>query len=131
MSADSEFVDRARLVWTTRELELELGGVLAREATHDLALAVSAPGGQLLARVRLGRGVEARAFAQIADRSYDAASMGRRDVQIRGDASLYLELSSHLGGVLGGGVLHDTSNQMDLGYVKWTAYFGLVIASSR
>jgi tetratricopeptide (TPR) repeat protein len=121
----------ARLVWTTRALELELGGVFARESTDDAALAASAPGGQLLARLRLGRSVELRTFAQLADRRYDAAALGRRDVQVRGDASLYVELSSHLGGVLGGGVLHDDSNQMDLGYTKWTAYLGLVVAASR
>ena len=40
-------------------------------------------------------------------------------------------MTPHLGGVLGGSVLHDASNQMGLGYAKWTAYLGLIVAASR
>lgn len=121
----------ARLSWITQALELELGGVIARERTDDATLSARASGGQLTARLHLGRATDVRMFTQVTDRRYDAAAMGRHDVAVRADLSLYLELSPHVGGVLGGALLHDAANQMDLGYTKWTGYLGVVVATSR
>ena len=119
----------ARLSWQASDWELELGPVIGREITEDPALSVLAIGGQLAARLRLGR-LDARLFARAADRRYDAAAMGRRDFQIRGDASLYLDLTSHLGALVGATLLDDRSNAMDVSYVKWTGYLGLVVATA-
>jgi tetratricopeptide (TPR) repeat protein len=120
----------ARLSWSAPAFELELGAVAARERTDDTALAALAAGGQLSTRVRLGP-ADLRMFAQLTDRQYDAAAMGRRDTHLRADLSLYVDLSAHLGGVIGGALVHDVSNQMDLGYTKWTGYLGVVVATSR
>jgi hypothetical protein len=121
----------ARLSWISRERELELGYVIARDHTEDATLSALASGGQLAARLHLGHLAEVRMFTQATDRRYDAAAMGRRDIYLRADLSLHLALSSHLGGVIGGALLHDTSSQMDMGYSKWTGYLGLVVATSR
>jgi len=118
----------ARLSWLAAAWELELGAVIAREATDDPALSALATGGQLAARLRLGR-VDLRMFARATDRRYDAAAQGRRDFQVRADASLYVDLTSHLGAVLGGALLDNRSNLMDDSYVKWTGYLGVVVAT--
>ena len=119
----------ARLSWLAERWELELGPVIAREATEDPALSVVAAGGQLAARVRLGR-ADLRMSARVMDRRYDAAAMGRRDVQVRADASLYVDLTSHLGAVLGGALLDDRSSVMDDSYIKWTGYLAAVVATA-
>ncbi|HEX2685429.1 MAG TPA: hypothetical protein VHN14_02365 [Kofleriaceae bacterium] len=121
----------ARLSWISSALELELGYVIAREQTDDATLSALASGGQLTARLHVGHRADLRMFTQVTDRRYDPAALGRRDVFLRADLSLYFDLSAHLGGVIGGAVLHDTSNQMDLGYTKWTGYLGVVVAASR
>lgn len=121
----------ARLSWSTRAIDAELGAVIAREDTDDAALAALATGGQLSTRLHLGGAADLRVFTQLTDRRYDEAAMGRRDVHLRTDLSLYVDLSSHLGGVIGGALVHDISNQMDLGYTKWTGYLGVVVAASR
>jgi len=118
----------ARLSWAGDDWELELGPVIAREATDDPTLSVLATGGQVATRLRLGR-LDARLFARAMDRRYDAAAMGRRDLQIRGDASLYIDLASHIGAVVGATLLDDRSNVMDDSYVKCTGYVGLVVAT--
>lgn len=120
----------ARLSWISPALELEAGYVIARERTDDATLSALASGGQLAARLRLGH-LDLRLFTQVTDRRYDPAAMGRRDLHARADLALYLDLSSHLGGLIGGTMLHDASNQIDLGYAKWTGYLGVVIAASR
>ena len=119
----------ARLSWLDERWELELGAIVAREATDDAALSALASGGQLAARLHLGR-IDVRAFARATDRRYDAAAQGRRDVQVRADASLYVDLTSHLGAVIGGALLDNRSNTMDDSYVKWTGYLGLVLATA-
>jgi len=118
----------ARLSWLADAWELELGAVIAREATDDPTLSVLAAGGQFAARLRLGS-ADLRMFARATDRRYDPAAQGRRDLQVRADASLYVDLTSHLGAVIGGSLLDDRSNVMDDGYVKWTGYLGLVVAT--
>jgi hypothetical protein len=119
----------ARLSWLAETWELELGAVVAREATDDPTLSALATGGQLAVRLRIGR-VDLRAFARALDRLYDPAAQGRRDLQVRAEASLYVDLTSHLGAVLGGTMLDDRSNVMDDSYVKWTGYLGLVVATA-
>lgn len=119
----------ARLSWLADAWDLEVGAVVGREATDDPTLSALAAGGQLAARLRLGR-ADLRVFARATDRRYDAASQGRRDVQVRADASLYIDLASHLGAVLGGTLLDNRSNVMDFGYVKWTGYLGVVVATA-
>ena len=119
-----------RLSYLARAWELELGPVIAREATDDPALSVVARGGQLAARLRLGR-VDLRLTARAADRVYDAAAQGRRDFQLRADASLYVDVTDSIGAVLGGSLLDDRSNAMDQSYVKWTGYLGAVVAFAR
>ena len=104
--------------------------MIAREATDDATLSAIAQGGQLTARLGFGHRVDLRMFAQAADRRYDAASLGRHDVQLRAEASLYVDVSSHLGAVLGGTLVDNLSNTMDQGYTKWTAYLGAVVATS-
>jgi hypothetical protein len=86
-------------------------------------------GGQLAGRFRIGR-ADLRLFARATDRRYDAAAMGRRDVQVRADASLYIDLTPHLGAVLGGSLLDNRSNVMDDGFVKWTGYLGVVVSTA-
>jgi tetratricopeptide (TPR) repeat protein len=120
----------ARLSWITPDRELELAYVLAREHTDDAALSATASGGQLAARFGFDHGTDLRLFALVSDRRYDAASMGRRDVQVRADLSLYVDLASHVGAVIGGSLLRDVSNTMDQGYTKWTAFLGIVVATS-
>ncbi|HEX7837297.1 MAG TPA: hypothetical protein VF469_07530, partial [Kofleriaceae bacterium] len=109
----------ARLSWIAPAWELDAGAVVAREATEDPTLSAVASGGQLSGRLRLGR-ADLRLFARAADRRYDAAAMGRRDFQLRVDASVYVDLTRHIGAVLGGSLLDDRSNVMDDGFVKWT-----------
>ena len=119
-----------RLSWITPDRELELAYVLAREHTDDATLSAIASGGQITARFGFGHGTDLRLLGLVSDRRYDAASMGRHDVQVRGDASLYVDLSSHLGAVLGGSLLHDVSNTLDQGYTKWTGYLVVVVTTS-
>lgn len=119
----------ARLSWRAPGWELDAGAVIGREATDDPTLSVVASGGQLAGRVRIGR-ADLRLFARATDRRYDAAAMGRRDVQVRADASLYIDLTPHLGAVLGGSLLDNRSNAMDGGFVKWTGYLGVVVATA-
>jgi hypothetical protein len=118
----------ARLSWLAPNWELELGPVVAREATDDPALSALAAGGQLAARLHLGR-ADVRMFARATDRRYDAAAAGRRDLQLRADASVYVDLTSHLGAVAGGALLDNRSSAMDASYVKWTGYLGVVLAT--
>ena len=119
----------ARLSWQRSTWELDVGAVIAREATEDPTLSAVASGGQLAGRLRLG-GADLRLFARAADRRYDAAAMGRRDFQVRADASLYVDLTPHLGAVLGASLLDNLSNTMDDGFVKWTGYLGVVVATA-
>jgi hypothetical protein len=119
----------ARLSWLARNWELDLGPVVAREATDDPALSALAAGGQLMARLHLGR-ADLRMFARVTDRRYDAAAAGRRDLQLRADASVYVDLTSHLGAVVGGALLDNRSSAMDDSYVKWTGYLGVVLATA-
>jgi tetratricopeptide (TPR) repeat protein len=119
----------AQLSWLAPTWELELGGVIAREATDDPALSAVVSGGQLAGRLRLGR-ADLRLFARALDRRYDDAAQGRQDVQLRADASVYVDLTPHLGAVLGGTLLDNRSNVMDDGFVKWTGYLGVVVATA-
>ncbi|HEU4728664.1 MAG TPA: hypothetical protein VFT22_12260 [Kofleriaceae bacterium] len=121
----------ARLSWLAPSYEVEAGYLFARESTDDAALSATTHGGQVTARFRLAAGADLRLFGVVADRRYDAASLGRHDVSMRGDASLYLDLWSHAGAVLGGSLLENDSSSMDQSYTKWTAYLGLVLATAR
>jgi hypothetical protein len=118
-----------RLIWSWSHGELELGYVFARELTSDPTLSATSHAGVLAASATLIRGVELRLSGSAAYRGYDPAAMGRRDVLVHGDASLYVALWSHVGGVLGGSMTHDGSTAMDERYVKWTGYLGLVVAT--
>ena len=102
--------------------------MVGRESTEDAALTVLAAGGQIAARVQFWR-ADLRAFVRATDRRYTEDTQGRRDVQVRADASLFLDLTSHVGAVLGGTWLDDRSNVMDAGYAKWTGYLGVVVAT--
>jgi tetratricopeptide (TPR) repeat protein len=119
----------ARLSWLAPAWELELGAVIAREATDDPTLSALATGGQLAARLQLGR-VDLRMFMRGTDRRYDDAAQGRRDFLLQASASLYVDLTPHLGAVLGGGLLDNHSDVMDDSYVKWTGYLGIVVATA-
>jgi len=119
----------AKLSWVGRALEIEGAGIVARESTEDATLAALAAGGQLAARLRLGR-IDVRMSGRVMDRRYDAAAMGRRDLQLRGEAGLYVELMANLGAVLGATLLDDRSNVMEDSYVKWTGYLGIVVATA-
>lgn len=118
----------ARLSWLAGAWELELAAIAARESTSDPDLSTFSTGGQLAARVWLGR-VDLRIFARAMDRRYDAAQ-GRRDLQLRGEAALYVAVAAHLGATLGATMLDDRSSDMLRGYAKWTCYLGLVIATA-
>lgn len=119
----------ARLSWRAPGWELDAGAVIGREATDDPALSAVASGGQLAGRLRLGR-ADLRLFARAVDRRYDDAAQGRQDVQLRADASVYVDLTPRLGAVLGGSLLDNRSNVMDDGFVKWTGYLGVVVATA-
>ncbi len=119
----------ARLSWLARGWEFEVGAVIGREATDDPTLSVVASGGQLTGQLRMGR-ADLRLFARAADRRYDVAALGRRDFQVRADASVYVDLTPHVGAVLGGSLLDNRSNVMDDGFVKWTGYLGVVVATA-
>jgi tetratricopeptide (TPR) repeat protein len=119
----------AKLSWLAGAWELELAGLAVREATSDPTLAATGAGGQIAARLRLGR-IDMRVVARAIDRRYDAAAQGRRDLQVRGEAALYVDITSHLGAVIGATMLDDHSNVMADSYAKWTGYLGLVIATA-
>lgn len=119
----------AQLSWLAAAWELELTGLVVRESTQDPALSALAAGGQLAARLRLGR-ADLRISGRAMDRRYDAAANGRRDLQLRGEAALYVAVASHLGAVLGATLLDDRSSAMDASYAKWTCYLGAVIATA-
>jgi tetratricopeptide (TPR) repeat protein len=119
----------AKLSWLGGAWELELAGIVARESTADPTLSALAAGGQLAARLRVSR-ADLRVSARAMDRSYDEAAQGRRDLQLRGDAALFVEIASHLGAVVGATLLDDRSNAMDASYSKWTLYLGAVIATA-
>ena len=70
-------IGTARLSWLGAAWELELGAVIAREATDDPALSALAAGGQLAARLRLGR-VDLRMFAWATDRRLAAISLAHQ-----------------------------------------------------
>ncbi|HET9623867.1 MAG TPA: hypothetical protein VFP84_20990 [Kofleriaceae bacterium] len=120
----------ARLIWTGSRGELELGYAFAREATADPALSATSHGATLAASATLGHSVELRLTGTAAARAYDPAALGRRDVLVRGDGSLYVALWSHVGGVVGGALTHNGSTARDERYVKWTAYLGVVVATA-
>ena len=118
----------ARLSWLADAWELELGAVVGHEATDDATLTALAAGGQIAARLRLGR-FDLRAFARATDRRYTADPADRHDLQVRADASLYVDLTAHVGAVLGGALLDNRSTAMDDDYIKWTGYLGVVVAT--
>lgn len=120
----------ARLSWLAPSCEVELGYVFARELTDDAALSATVNGGQVSARLGLATGVDLRLFGVVADRRFEAASPARHDVSARGDVSLYVDLWSHVGAVVGGSLLDNASSAMDQSYTKWTAYLGVVLATA-
>src|SRR5262249_4182864 len=121
----------ARLSWSAPSYDIDLGYALAREQTDDATLSAYSGAGQLGARLGLGHGVDVRGFTQVADRRDDPQVMARRHLHIRCDARLFVELSNALGVAAGGSLLRNTSTVSELGYIKWTAFLGLVVAASR
>jgi hypothetical protein len=119
----------AKLSWLADAWEVELAGIAARESTADPALSAIATGGQLAARLRIWR-ADLRIAGRAMDRRYDAAAQGRRDLQLRGEAALYVEIAANFGAVVGATVLDDRSSAMDHSYAKWTCYVGAVIATA-
>jgi hypothetical protein len=117
-----DWADRARAV------ELSVGYVIARELTDDASLAATGQGARAAVRVVAWKGAELRADIEGQARVFDDASMGRRDVVVRGGAAFYVDLSSAWGVVVGATALRNASNVADFDFTKLTAYAGLVAA---
>ncbi len=120
------------LDWADRDhtVELVAGARIARELTDDPALTATAAGGRAELRLAAWKGAELRADADATARTFDPASMGRRDLQLRGGAAFYIDLSPAVGLVVGGTALRNVSNDSDFDATKLTAYVGLVAAAS-
>ncbi len=121
----------AELSWGSAGTPHQLFGgyVFEREGTADPSLSSISNGATGTLRVRPWRGAELRVSALGAYRSYDAASNGRRDVQVSADATLHVNLTRVLGVVIGGSAVHNTSNDASFEYIKWTTFLGLVAAT--
>jgi tetratricopeptide (TPR) repeat protein len=108
--------------------EFAIGYVLARDATDDATLAATGHGGRIAARLRPWAGAELR--AQLTAGAYLYNEAARRDLRVRGEATLFIDVSHAVGIVLGATALHNASNAADADYDKWTAFGGLVVAAS-
>jgi hypothetical protein len=117
----------AELAWGTPSTakQLSIGYVLERDNTADRMLTATGNGGRLTVRGRAASGVELRGSALASYRSYDAASLGRRDLYVTADAGLYVELTRVFGVVLGGTLVRNASNAAATDYLKWTVYAGV------
>jgi hypothetical protein len=120
------------LSWGTTDqpFELAVGYVVTREVTADSALSATAQGARAALRLSPWHGADLRITAAAADRIYDAAAMGRRDLQGRADAALLLDLTERVGVVVGGSWLRNASTDATFDYTKWTAFAGLVAVVS-
>ncbi len=111
----------------TSARELVLGYVVAREATDDGDLAVTAHGPIVTGRVR-AHGSELRTAISIAQRWY--GEDGRRDLLARGEAMLVVDISRTVSLVLGATAVHNGSTIAADAYDKWTVFGGVIVASS-
>lgn len=120
----------SELSWATSRLDVGASYMLGREYTDDPSLSAFSNGLRLSVRTAPWLGADLRANVLAADRAYAEPSLGRHDTQIKADAALYIDLSSHLGAVVGFTVIDNASNDPDYDFVKWTTYIGIVGAVS-
>jgi hypothetical protein len=104
------------------------GYVVERAITEDPMLTATGQGGRLALQLRPHAAASLRASLLALDRVYD---LGRRDVHVRADAALFVDLARNYGFVVGGTFLRNTSTNGDFDYTKWTAYAGIVIGASH
>jgi hypothetical protein len=122
------------LSWGTAERRLEFGAgyLVTREETADPSFANLGQGAAFRARTRFGRfelAWNASAIARVFDALdpiYGALYGERRDTQLFADLGFSVDLSRHLGLVLGGSVLRNFSTIPEFDYLKGTAHLGLV-----
>ncbi len=114
------------LSWGTPDqpLEVDLGAVGVREVTTtDPDFTAWGGGGRLYGRARLGGRTDLEVAVWAIGRTFDAVP--RQDLQLYGDLSLAIDLSSHFTLVLGATVLRNASTDSNFDYLKWTGYVGL------
>ncbi len=103
---------------------ISLSYVILRELTVDPGFVATAQGARLQARTPLGAHADGAVTAWAIARLFDG---GRRDTQLHADASLVLDLTAHVGFVVGASVLRNLSTDGDYDYLKVTAHAGIDI----
>ncbi|HEY6032708.1 MAG TPA: hypothetical protein VIV58_00575, partial [Kofleriaceae bacterium] len=118
------------LAWgtPTSAKQASLGYVIERDATDDPMLAATGNGARLALRTG-SSAIELRGSALASYRIYDADALGRRDLLVTADTSLYAELSHAFGLVVGATLLRNLSNEAATDYLKWTVYAGVVASA--
>jgi hypothetical protein len=99
-----------------------LSYVLLRELTNDPEFVALGQGAKLSAQTPLGRHADGALTAWAIARRFD--NVDRKDTQLYADASVVLDLSEHVGFVLGASVLRNLSSDADYDYLKVTAHAG-------
>lgn len=122
----------AELSWGSPTAPTELAGgyVFERDHTNDATLSETGNGGRATLRAKVGGAGELRASLLVVHRVYDAASLGRVDEHVRGDAALFVDLSPTWGLVLGGTAMRNASSDANFTYTKLTIYAGIVVGAS-
>jgi hypothetical protein len=120
------------VAWGTPERphEVVLAYVVLREDTADPTFAAVGQGASLRTRFRLSRRVELAVDGWAIYRTFDVEnpSLGARiDTQLHADVSLAIDLTRHVGFIIGGSVLRNISTVPDFDYLKLTAHLGLAI----
>ena len=106
-------------------LFFEIAGVGLREDAETAALSATGGGARLAARARITGALSAGAGALLLGRRFDE---GRRDAQLRADATLSLALDDRFGLVAGLELLANASNDPEQDLGKLTAYIGVEMA---
>jgi tetratricopeptide (TPR) repeat protein len=110
--------------------QLAIGYVIERAITDDATLSDLGQGARASAVLRPWSTAELHATALVIHRAYDAAAMGRVDLQARADAALYMDVSRAFGLVCGASFVRNASNAADYDYTKWVVFAGVIAAAS-
>jgi tetratricopeptide (TPR) repeat protein len=106
-------------------VQVEVAAAFVRDDTTDAALTNSGAGGRFALAAGLAPGVGLLVNGAATARRFDPAAMGRQDLQLRGDASLYLAISPALAVVVGGSVSRNASTDAASEYLKLVGFVGL------
>jgi tetratricopeptide (TPR) repeat protein len=107
-----------------QRLEIAAGYVLSYELTPtDRSFTALGQGGRLRARLHVGKRLDVGFTGWAVYRAFDDVT--RRDTQLYGDLSLAIDLTRHIGLLVGGSVVRNLSTLPDYDYLKATGHLGV------